>query len=84
MSAYPTPALLAPGTLARPACISEADWEHMPWPAKWRATRRLLAETPDWLVIAHRNRDCLTQVIAQRGTRHIAHFPRRHSEGIAS
>lgn len=39
---YPTPELLAPGTLPRPAWIRPADWARMPWSAQWKATRRMV------------------------------------------
>ncbi len=39
------PDLLAPGTVRRPEWIRPEDWARMPWPAKWRASRRF-AEAP--------------------------------------
>lgn len=36
---YATPELLAPGSVRRPAWISEATWARMPWPAQWRVAR---------------------------------------------
>lgn len=40
------PDLLAPGTVRRPAWISEDDWARMPWPAKWKAARRAVEAAP--------------------------------------
>lgn len=34
---------LAPGSVPRPPTITPGDWARMPWPAKWRASRRWAA-----------------------------------------